>query len=88
MFPQPSVNKANEIVAGERYGIKVSIIAFWADAGVRIEKATMSELLYIIEERFGAPRVWQETIEGTDWVIIAVPGLSNRGNEKQVSPRS
>jgi len=88
MFPQPSVNKANESVAGERYGIKVSIIAFWADAGVRIEKATMSELLYIIEERFGAPRVWQETIEGTDWVIIAVPGLSNRGNEKQVSPRS
>jgi len=84
-FPLPSVNRSNEIVAGERYGVKVSIIAFVEEEGAaKLEKTNMSELLHLIQERFGPPRVWKESIEGIDWVIIAVPGLSNRSNEKHV----
>jgi hypothetical protein len=84
MFPLPSVNRSNEIVAGERYGVKVSIIAFWEEAGERLEGTTFPELLDLIQERFGPPRVWKESIEGIDWVIIAVPGSVKPQDERHV----
>ena len=84
-FPLPSVNQSNEIVAGERYGVKVSIIAFVEEEGAaKLQKTNMSELLHLIQERFGPPRVWKESIEGIDWVIIAVPGSVKPQDEKHV----
>jgi hypothetical protein len=84
-FPLPSVSRSNEIVAGERYGVQVSIIAFVEEEGAaKLETTNMSELLQLIQERFGPPRVWKESIEGIDWVIIAVPGLPHRSNDEHV----
>lgn len=73
IFSQPSWKTTNELVAGERLGIKISVIAFTTETmTARMQKTTLSELLGLIRKRFGECEVAMESIEGNQWCIISI----------------
>jgi hypothetical protein len=75
VFPHPYPDRTNEIVAGEKSGVRVSVIAFPEDEALHeLGGVTQSELLSFIQERFGTPRVWKESIGGVGWLLISVSG--------------
>jgi hypothetical protein len=65
VFPPPATEVFTEMVAGERSGVRVSLIAF-------TENDVDPELLGLVRDRLGPPRAWKESIAGVSWVLIEV----------------
>jgi len=80
-FPVPDiVYRTDELVSGERYGIKVSVIVFRKrELTYELTKVSFEELLSLIQSRFGRPKVQEVNIAGIDWVLISVPGRAGLG---------
>ena len=75
IFPLPYIEKeTNEIVTGEKYRVRISLVAFPENTW-EFQKTPLPQLVSLLEERFGTvKRVWKESIEGVDWVLIAIHG--------------
>ena len=61
-----------EAVVGEDSGIAISVVAYPAVWRQELQRTTENDLLSLLERRFGSARKWNQTIDGEDWVIIAV----------------
>lgn len=73
IFPPPCLGEStNEVITGETQGVKVSIIAFPRSAQRELREATLSQLLALLQSRFGTLSYRIQCIEGTDWVIISL----------------
>lgn len=83
-FPVPDTVYVNdEIVSGERFGVKVSLIALRRKDLIKEMRRSkpqlenswrMDELLSLIQSRFGKPEVEEQNIGGIDWILVSLPG--------------
>jgi hypothetical protein len=71
-FPQRTRKKSNELVDGEQFGLRISIIAFPTDNLDRLGETSVSDLLKLIENHFGPCRATLKSLEGVQWCIIFI----------------
>ncbi len=81
VFPPPRHHeRTDEVITGETHGVRVSLIAFPKNRVIDLGETTLSQLLALIESRFGTATLWTQSIGGIDWVIISLPGGPSRSS--------